>query len=401
MLVIGLIISFALILFLVKKKVPIGISVISGGILLALTAGLNPIKILRIIIFTFTEKNTLELIATVIMISVLSNVMKEYGVMEMMVTYLEKMFKSTKALLFIIPSLLSTFTMTGSAIVAAPIVDSLGDKIGLVNPKKAAINLYVRHAWYFVLPISVPLINASYLSNIPIRELMKAQLPVAIACLIAAYLVYIKPLNNSDVSGDNESRGSIIYNTILFTSPLLVCVFLVFWIPFYIALVLGCILAYLIRKRENRLSQVLLKSKNIPLILAAAGIMIFKNIIGNIPQLKSLILEVTSLGIPLELLTIIITIFISYAVANPTLLVGMMYPLILPLVPAEQQLAMAVLIFTVGFSAYFISPVHLCQALTNEYFCVSTGDLYKEYKITVPVMFISGILTYLLLRYFI
>lgn len=398
MLIIGLILTFAVILLLVKKKVAIGIAVISGGIVLAVFAGLSPLKIIKIILLTFTERNTLELMVTVIMITVLSTMMKEYGVMDKMVDYLGKMFKSTKILLFIIPSLLSTFTVTGSAIVAAPIIDSLGDKINISKAKKAAINLYVRHAWYFILPIAVPLINASYLAEIPIKELIIAQAPVAIICLVAAYFVYIRPLKNYQIPNTKESRGQIFSKTLIYTSPLLLCVLLVFWLPFYIALLLGSILTYFIKVDKNNLPQVLLKSKNIPLVLAVAGIMIFKNFIQNIPELKLLIEQVVQLGIPLELLIILISVVIAYAVANPTLLVGMMYPLLLPLVPLDQKIATAVLIYTVGFSAYFISPVHLCQALTNEYFCVSTGELYKEYKITVPVMFLAGILTYLFLR---
>ncbi|MFZ5944476.1 MAG: DUF401 family protein [Bacillota bacterium] len=398
MLLAGIIISFAFILTLVKFKKPIGIAITLGGILLALFAQIPFSKIIYLVLHTLIEVPTLELVVTVILINILSAAMDEYGVLEKMVDYLEKLFRSTKVLLFIFPSLLSTFTTTGSAIIAAPVIDSLGNKVGLTKPRKAAINLYIRHAWYFVLPISIPLINASYISNIPLVELMKVQLPVALACLLAAYFVYIKPLKDREYIQNGETKNKIIFNTLLYSSPLLVCILLVFWIPFYAALVPGIFLTYTIGVKKQAFKKVLLKSKNTNLILAVLGIMIFKNIIGNIPQIKTMIMQVIRFGIPLELLTIAVTLIIAYAVANPSLLVGMVYPLILPLASPAEQIPYAMLIFTVGFAAYFISPVHLCQALTNEYFGVSTEELFKEYKITFPVMFFSGLITFYVLR---
>ncbi len=126
--------------------------------------------------------------------------------------------------------------------------------------------------------------------------------------------------------------------------------------------------------------------------------MIFKNFIENIPELKLLLEQVINLGIPLEIVIIIMTVLAGYVAANLTVVTGLLYPLILPLVSPEQVLPTAALIYTLGYCSYFISPIHLCQALTNEYFQVEMKDLYKEYKITVPVMFLASLFTYLLIR---
>ncbi|KJS20365.1 MAG: hypothetical protein VR72_15050 [Clostridiaceae bacterium BRH_c20a] len=320
-----------------------------------------------------------------------------------MVEYLEKTFKSIGALLFIIPSLLSTFTASGAAIIAAPIIDSLGDKAGIGSAKKAAINLYIRHAWYFVLPVSVSLINASLISNIPINQFVAAQAPVSIICLATAYFVYLHPLKNitklkSGKMENEKPEEKAAFKAFLYSSPILLCVLLVFWLPSYIALFVGCILAYFIRAKESTFINIVFNKRGWPLILAAVGVMIFKNFIENIPQLKLLLEQILNLGIPLEVIIILMTIITSYVAANLMVVIGLMYPLILPIVPQEQLVPTATLIYTIGYSTYFISPIHLCQALTNEYFGVVMRDLYREYKITVPVMYVASLITYLLIR---
>ncbi|MGI5912839.1 MAG: DUF401 family protein, partial [Syntrophomonadaceae bacterium] len=100
----------------------------------------------------------------------------------------------------------------------------------------------------------------------------------------------------------------------------------------------------------------------------------------------------------LEGILLIIPLIMGYILANPQALIGMLFPILLPLVSPEQVLSTAALINVVGFVTYFISPLHLCQALTNEYFCISSMNLYKEYYITVPVMLITGIINYFLIN---
>jgi len=398
LLIAGLVVSFSLIIILANRKIPIGIAVVSGGIVLSLFAGLNPLEILRVIGSALVEKKTVEYIMAVIMIAALSSMMQQGGMMDKMVEYLSKVFKNTKTLIFVIPSIISAFNATGSAIVAAPMLDGLGDKIGMSNARKSAINLYVRHTWYFVLPISIHLINASFVSEIPISKLILVNIPITLVCFIAAYLVYLRPLKDVPraENKEGENKGAIT-KALLYTSPILVCLVLIFWIPFYAALFVGCVLSYLLRVTDFEIIKTAVTYKTLPMVYAAAGVMIFKSILGNIPELNILVQKIIGLGIPLELLAVSITLVIAYIAANVSLVVSLLYPIVLPLAPVENTVALAMLIFITAYGAYLISPIHMCQALTVEYFRVPLRELYKEYKITLPVMFISSWVMYIIL----
>jgi hypothetical protein len=316
-----------------------------------------------------------------------------------MVENLEKMIGSSKSMLFIIPSILSTFTATGAAIVAAPVIDTLGERTGISKARKAAINLYIRHSWYFVLPLSVSLLNAAYIADIPLVLLIKAQIPITIACLVAGYFVYIAPIKVEKTELSSSRSKEVALKALLYTSPLLLCVLLVIWVPFYIALIMACLLTYLIRDNNKKIYDVLVKgqAKGYNLIFAVAGIMIFKDIIQNVPGMQQLMQEIIGMGIPVWVAGALLAAILAFISGSTQIVTAMLYPLLLPLVPPQEIVALAMLIYTTGFTTYFISPIHLCQALTNEFFEVSIAELYREYYITVPVMFLSGLVTYFFL----
>jgi integral membrane protein (TIGR00529 family) len=397
MIVVALFVSLSLMMFLINKKHPMGRAILLGALVLALLSGLSPGAFFGVFFNTIIEKRTIELVASVYLIGVLGSMMQGFGVMDRMIEYLERSLKSVKMLLVIIPTLLSAFTVAGSAVFAAPVIDVLGDKVEISKERKAAINLYMRHAWYFVLPITPSIVYAAFLADVSVWAIIKVQVPASIASLTVAYLVYIAPLQDKKlVSTSQENKWQVIGKTLLYTCPLFITVALVIWVPFYLALLAGCLAVFLIRVKPAEFKKMLVTKQGLNMVFAAAAIMVFKGVIDSIPEIRLLIQEAINRGISLDMLIIVLSFVLGYVLANPQALIGMLFPILLPLVSPEKILVTAAVINIIGFVGYFISPIHLCQALTNEFFGVSTKNLYKEYKITVPVMFISGIIIYLL-----
>jgi hypothetical protein len=59
-------------------------------------------------------------------------------------------------------------------------------------------------------------------------------------------------------------------------------------------------------------------------------------------------------------------------------MVGIGFPLLLPLIAgSDLYLNHIVLAFGVGFTAILLSPLHLCLALTREYFKAEWAPLYR------------------------
>lgn len=400
MIILALFASFFIIFYLMLKNYSLGGAILGGALALSILAGLPIGRIVDIGWSTLLNSATHELVINILLISILGSMMHVYGVTNSLVHHLNKTFRNPKHLLFIVPSLLSAFTAPGSAIVAAPVIEALGSSVGLTPARKAAINLYIRHVWYFVIPISVPLIYASRLANVSILELIAVQAPVTLVGLIVGYLVYIKPIKYVAPMASEEtgSKRQHVLKSVLYSSPLWLSVALVIWLPFNMALLTGCIVTYLIRTKEGIIKEALINKLTWTMAYAAISIMFYKTIIDNLPGIKIVIENIIAMGISIEFMLITTPFILGLIMANPWAVVGSLYPLFLPLVPPEQVIATAMIIFTQGFLGYFISPVHLCQALTNEYFQVNNKDLYREYKITLPFILLATIITYTVLR---
>mgnify|MGYP000106123667 CR=1 FL=1 len=157
--------SLFLVIYLANKKVNIGFALMLGALLIGVFNGLNFIEIINVFIKTITNSTTLELAVAIIMICILSHLMDEFNILDRMVYFLEEVLRSIKATILLIPAIMGTMLVTGGALISAPIVDNLGDRLGLSGDKKASINLIFRHALYFIYPFSPTIILASKVGN--------------------------------------------------------------------------------------------------------------------------------------------------------------------------------------------------------------------------------------------
>jgi len=57
--------------------------------------------------------------------------------------------------------------------------------------------------------------------------------------------------------------------------------------------------------------------------------------------------------------------------------IGISFPLLLPLFPADNYIIFVGFTYFSGVLGYLISPVHLCLILTRDYFQCEIGKLYR------------------------
>lgn len=410
MVVLTLIISMVVILFLVNKKVNIGYSLMIGAVLLALLNGKSMGYIFKTFINTFLEYTTISLAATIALITILGHLMEKYLILDRMISALEKMLRSAKATILIAPAIIGTLLVTGGALMSCPVVEKLGDKLDIPKDKRASINLIFRHAMYFFFPLSPTIILAAKIGNYDIWDFIKLQFPIALIMYILGYIFYLK--NYKEPELEKIEVGTYIKTIgrfLLYSSPLLVSIFgvLLFSLPFYISLVTGIIVSIVINLvdkskdinydiKEN-IFLTMYKGIKPSMVIAIIGIMIFKNIVNDTEEIYIFLNSLLDKGIPLEILILISCAIISFSVASTQPSIAILYPMILPLAPNyNTMLLYAMFIYTSAFMFYYISPLHMCQVLTLEYFDVKLKDLYKNYLYILPLTYLSMIIIYLI-----
>lgn len=406
MIILNLGLSMILILFLVSKKINIGYSLIIGATVLSLLTGKNISYILNVFLKTIYEPTTISLAITISFITILGYLMDKYHILNRMVLSLEKMLRSVKLTILISPALIGTLLVTGGALMSCPVVNTLGDRLEISKDKKASINLIFRHALYFAFPLAPPLILASELGGFNILDFVKLQLPITIAMYIFGYMFFLKKLKvNKEVSKHNYLNS--VLNFLLYSSPILISLIgaIVLNLPFYISLIFGIVISIIINKKDikkdekYRLNEHLLKTiyKGFKpsMVIAIIGIMFYKNIVNDIDEIYMYLNILLEKGMPLELLILISSALISFPLASTQPGIAILYPMILPLAPDyETKLLYGMFIYTCSFIFYYISPLHMCQVLTLEYFNVKLKDLYKNYMLILPLTFIVMLVIY-------
>ena len=130
-----------LLIFLIKKKVPVGISLFSGGILVGLLFQMPDSLILKESASAAVDGQTLRLLILVILIVFLGNLLRLIENLRDLTKALESLVKDTKVVLMMLPAVIGFLPMPGGALLSAPMVEEVGTRKGLSPEMKTAMGL--------------------------------------------------------------------------------------------------------------------------------------------------------------------------------------------------------------------------------------------------------------------
>lgn len=408
MIILTLIISMIVILLLVSKRISIGYSLIAGAAVLALLNGKGFLYIASAIGKTLLEATTISLAVSILFITILGTLMDKYHILDRMILSLEKILRSAKLTILIAPAIMGTLLVTGGALMSCPVVEKLGDKLQISNDKRASINLLFRHALYFIFPLSPTIIMASQIGGYDVMDFIKLQFPIAIGMYVLGYFFYLRNVKEPAIDKIEIKDYFIsIAHFVVYSSPILITLIgaVAFNMPLYISLVGGIITSIIInmydKKKDNKygmqesLLKTIINGIKPSMVISVIGIMIYKNVVNDMDMLYLKLNELLETGIPLELIIIISTAMISLSIGSIQPSVAILFPMILPLAPDySTKLLYAMFIYTCAFMCYYSSPVHMCQVLTLDYFQVKMKDLYKNYAVILPSIFIIMVAIY-------
>lgn len=415
MFIVKLIIAMAVILLSVSKKVNIGLSLILGSLSFIILNGSSPFLFIKVLINTLTEFDSINLALAIAFITILGYLMEQYRLMDRMILSLESVLGSVKATIVLAPALIGTLLVSGGALMSCPVVNSLGERIQMSKVHRAASNMVFRHALYFVFPLSTTMIIAAQIGDYNMFDFIKLQFPMALVFCILGYWFYVKPYASNAIIVSEDAQHKMLIHTknpilqlinfVVYASPILMSLLatLVFELPFSAACVIGILDAVLVHLLDGRTSDEeslmisLRKGVKPMMVLSVLGIMIFKNTLSLYPALYDQMGSIVALGIPIEIIIIICTGLLSFTLASIQPSIAILYPLILPMaIDEHMKLRLAMFIYTTGFVFYYISPLHLCQVLTVEYFGIDTKMLYKQYKTILPLVYATMLGVYFL-----
>jgi integral membrane protein (TIGR00529 family) len=379
----GVAVSFVLILCLVNRKVHLVYAMFAAAGALLVTSPLGIGPGLRVAWQAAVARQTLEFALTVSLIGALARLMQEFGLLGQMVDALVRVLRSTKAALVAVPGLIGLLPVLGGAVISAPLVDRLSDRLGYSPERRSAVNLVFRHSWFFIYPFGPSLILTSQLSGLTVGELAGYQWPITLVALIAGYLLLLRDGNREDAPAEPWNPARDIPAFLVAGGPLLLSLTLALIgrLPLYAALAAGILLALALgRRHPKRRWQTALRGVDYKLAAAMIGVMVFRSLMQSGGAIQRVVMSASGNGWPPAVFFAAAPLLVGLISASQSTSVAICYPLLMPMLrPGDPVLPYASLVFVSTFVAYFGSPLHMCQILTLEHFRCRVLAVYRVY----------------------
>ncbi len=419
---VGLLLAFVVILILVGRHVRLGLCLLAGAAVLALASLMSPRDVALAVYHGLTKVEAVELMLDVAVITSLAGILKRFGLMDTMVRSLTVLVGGARLAIMAVPSLIGALSVVGGAALSAPMVDGLGDDLGLGPARKAAVNLFFRHAWFYVAPFAPSLVLASKVSGLPLGRLALQQVPFAVVMLVGGYALFLaragrssgpgasgrgaapaEPAASRDDEGPDYPQGprEAAWPFLRSASPIIVGVILSLEpaglkLPLYGGIGAGLALALLLSRRHPRC-----RLWGLPaawaeiqwnLVLTMGAIMIFGQVLTDSGSSQALVAWLVASGLPAWVMMVVLPATVGYISGVPSIPVGVSFPVLMPLALPGHALGTATVLYSSSFIAYYVSPLHLCQVLTSQYFGVTIPRLYREYwPVVLALVALTGV----------
>jgi hypothetical protein len=319
--------------------------------------------------------------------------MQETGAIDRLIQSLRTVF-TKGGTLGAIPAVYGLMPVPGGALFSAPMIDKEGDKYKLDNDQKNFLNIWFRHIWFLIYPISAAMILlcSTQMFDVNIYHLVILQLPIFVIMILVG-LFSIKRFTSRNVEKNNRLEKRDYHGFIYLLPPLIPLPISFILMPlgltqvqsFLIGVIISIPLVFLLTKTPSeKYSSIVKKGLSWKLPLAIFGIMIFREMF-TASKIDLFIGEaVQDIPIPAIVFFVVIPLFFGIVMGYNLGAIGVSFPIIysfLPLFNDANTVALASVMYVSSLVGYLISPLHLCNVVSSEYLKV---DITGMYKMLVP-----------------
>jgi integral membrane protein (TIGR00529 family) len=415
-----MVLIFVLVLICIRKKLSLGNAFLLGSLFLSLLFGMHPGIALKSMLASVTDPKTLSIAVIVSLILVLSTSMELAGQMQRMLKNFQGLISRPRLNLIVFPALIGLLPMPGGAVFSAPMVKELGSGSKLSEAQLSFVNYWFRHIWEYWWPLYPGILLTTVITEINLLTIMAMMCPFTAFALWLGY----RALKGSDNFGNAATPAShaSLMPFIKELVPILVVIFaglgmgiLVskLFSGFLISKEIGLILAlcaaipwvwYQNRTSKKQILSTLVNPQLLKMIYMIAGILIFKGILTDSHAAAAISQELMQMHIPLTLIAATLPFLVGMSSGIVIAYLGSTLPILVPLIQSlgEAQFlpAYAMLIIVSGYAGVMLSPLHLCFLLSNEYFAVSLGSVYRYLWLPCIGLIAAGTAYFWLLHWF-
>lgn len=404
--IVKLLAVMVLIIFLLKINLNLGLNLLINSFLIGLLFRIDIIRILIICKNAVLNSTSIELLSIIFLVYLLSICLEKLKKFEKMVYFLQEMIKDYRLVMILISSFVSLLPIQGGAIFSAPMIKSIGDVNNISAEKNMFINYWFRHIVTLIYPMNPSIILYASLLSIPLKNLILLFCPLAlISFLSGAVWLYLNlsyyPIKKrvSDYARITAIKG-FIYNTWPILMVVLLTLLFNVMLLFSLSLVLLLLFAL---NTELRVQWIDFLSESVKAsyktLFLVCGIFIFKEMLEYSQVIMFLPDYFLSLGIPLSGVLALVPFLIGFFTGSVIAYIGICVPIFFTFLVDNNGMIISkiVLLFVSGHIGMMLTPIHLCLAITKDYFQIKINKFYKILTIHISILGIFSMFYYFFL----
>lgn len=388
--IIKLIVIFTGIVFFIKLKKPLYISILVGAVISVILYRIPIITSFQLAFKSCTSKDTISLVLAFYTITYVQRMMEKRGHLLLAEKSLDNIFNSRRINAMIAPFVIGLLPSAGAVLIAAPIVQNASGDY-LTREEQTFVTSYYRHISEAFLPTYSSILLALDLSGVDMTKFVVGMLPMVAILFILGYVFYVRKIPKSNGISQSKDKKDDIINLIISLWPIAVTITIILTlkIPVYMAVIPVIIVSAILNKFSvDELIPMVKTAFETKLIVSTVMIMIFKElltftgVIGRLPEYFE--------KLPIHPAIIFSLIFvIGTLVAGSQAIIALALPLAFATIP-DGGLALMILLMCMTYIAMQVSPTHICLAIVTEAFDVSFIELVKK---TFPILIIFTAIT--------
>jgi hypothetical protein len=420
---------FGLILVLARFRAPLGIAILVGTIVLGAAFRLPAGDIALKCLTGAVQPSTISLSLVTVLLLALSTLMRAGGQMEDIVALARAMLRRPVSTMLAMPALVGLLPMVGGAVFSAPMVESAAGSGRDDVPRGllSAINYWFRHIWEHWWPLYPGVLLAMQITQIPWRRWAPLMIPCGLAMFLGGLLMLRSVHPDLHVKSPPPPAGT---KRKLLRATSSIWMILLVWLPVqyassrllaphvpalyrpvadkYAPLALGLVASLLWTLRMLALGwRMLFDSlrRRAPWEMGAlvVSVLVFQYMLGSVDAPRRIGQELQNVRVPVVLVVAILPFLAGFVTGLAMGFVGTSFPIVKELLLAmdggASLPAFIVLAYVFGHLGQMMSPIHVCQILSNQYFKTPYGPVYRY---IVPSAVLTAVLStgyFLLVRW--
>ena len=380
-----LIITVAMVitLFLLRRRQPIGIAILTGGLFIWLCTDPTLGELTGAVTQMLSLPRNYDLVFALYLVICLEIELRKSGCLAGMVEALSRMFSSRRFTLAVMPAFLGLLPSIGGARFSAPIVEEATKGFGAKAQDKAAINFWFRHIFEFSSPLVPGMILACGIAGVKIGDLIVHLGWLTIAAFLLGWIVMVRGLKETsaikkEITVEEAKRHNLDF--ILALTPVIANVVLMvaFGLQASVSMVIVVVAMIPILMAFNRyvsVKEIFIGALDYKMFANVICILLFIALLDKTGVLAQLVAAFEASPLPIPVIIGILSFIIGLLTGISQGHVAIMMPIVAGLSMGDLDLVGVAMVF--GVAGQMITPTHLCLTITVDYF---KSDFFKTLK---------------------